>query len=69
MASGGSKKKDGFTCVIVSGMAGSGKTALVQRLVSHLYKTTPPYVINLDPAVLEVRNDFCYYSIDKLILF
>lgn len=36
-------------------MAGSGKTTFVQRLNSHLHqKKTPPYVINLDPAVLKV---------------
>lgn len=41
--------------VICIGMAGSGKTTFVQRLNSHLHsKKTPPYVINLDPAVLKV---------------
>ena len=47
------------TCVIVLGMAGSGKTTFVQRLASHLHikaKTSKkvPYVINLDPACMEV---------------
>jgi len=42
-------------CILVLGMAGSGKTTFVQRLTSHLHaKKTPPYVINLDPAVHEV---------------
>ncbi|XP_066483062.1 GPN-loop GTPase 1 [Tiliqua scincoides] len=42
-------------CLLVLGMAGSGKTALVQRLTSHLHsKSAPPYVINLDPAVHEL---------------
>uniref|UniRef100_A0A8C9TYR4 GPN-loop GTPase n=1 Tax=Scleropages formosus TaxID=113540 RepID=A0A8C9TYR4_SCLFO len=42
-------------CLIVLGMAGSGKTTFVQRLTAHLYaKERPPYVINLDPAVHEV---------------
>ncbi|GFR66574.1 GPN-loop GTPase 1 [Elysia marginata] len=43
------------TCIVVLGMAGSGKTSFVQRLTAHLHaKKMPPYVINLDPAVLEV---------------
>lgn len=42
-------------CIITLGMAGSGKTTLVQQLVSHLYERTKPYVINLDPACNEVR--------------
>jgi len=50
------------TCVIVLGMAGSGKTTFVQRLVAHLHmkKTREPemnkapYVVNLDPACHEV---------------
>ncbi|KAJ8290587.1 hypothetical protein GJAV_G00014920 [Gymnothorax javanicus] len=42
-------------CLIVLGMAGSGKTTFVQRLTAHLHgKKNPPYVINLDPAVHEV---------------
>lgn len=41
--------------IICIGMAGSGKTTFMQRLNSHLHaKKTPPYVINLDPAVLKV---------------
>ncbi|KAL8184161.1 UNVERIFIED_CONTAM: GPN-loop GTPase 1 [Gekko kuhli] len=42
-------------CILVLGMAGSGKTALVQRLTAYLHsKNSPPYVINLDPAVHEL---------------
>uniref|UniRef100_A0A674NMF7 GPN-loop GTPase n=1 Tax=Takifugu rubripes TaxID=31033 RepID=A0A674NMF7_TAKRU len=42
-------------CLIVLGMAGSGKTTFVQRLTAHLHSVkSPPYVINLDPAVHEV---------------
>lgn len=41
--------------ILCIGMAGSGKTTFMQRLNSHLHsKKTPPYVINLDPAVLKV---------------
>lgn len=41
--------------VMCIGMAGSGKTTFMQRLNSTLHaKKTPPYVINLDPAVLKV---------------
>ncbi len=62
-----SKSKDGETikkptCVLVLGMAGSGKTTFVQRLVSHLHTkkisdpemNKAPYVVNLDPACYEV---------------
>jgi GTPase SAR1 family protein len=42
-------------CLIVLGMAGSGKTSLVQRLTSDLnILNKPPYVINLDPACHDV---------------
>ncbi|XP_014255556.1 GPN-loop GTPase 1 [Cimex lectularius] len=43
------------TCIIVLGMAGSGKTTFVSKLTNKLYSSVvPPYVINLDPACLEV---------------
>ena len=36
-------------------MAGSGKTTFMQRINAHLHgQKEPPYVINLDPAVLNV---------------
>lgn len=42
-------------CILVLGMAGSGKTSFVQRLSCHLhFKKKPHYVINLDPAVKDV---------------
>ena len=40
------------TCDCIVGMAGSGKTSLMQRLNAHLHVTGEPcYVLNLDPAV------------------
>ncbi|KAH6888484.1 hypothetical protein B0T10DRAFT_514227 [Thelonectria olida] len=41
--------------VVCVGMAGSGKTTFMRRINSYLHeKQTPPYVINLDPAVISV---------------
>uniref|UniRef100_A0A3Q3JP62 GPN-loop GTPase n=1 Tax=Monopterus albus TaxID=43700 RepID=A0A3Q3JP62_MONAL len=51
----GAAARDKPVCLIVLGMAGSGKTTFVQRLTAHLHSLkAPPYVINLDPAVHEV---------------
>ncbi|KAI9531745.1 GPN-loop GTPase 1 [Dissostichus eleginoides] len=51
----GAAARDKPVCLIVLGMAGSGKTTFVQRLTSYLHtRKSPPYVINLDPAVHEV---------------
>lgn len=42
-------------CMIVIGMAGSGKTSFIQRLNSHMHMNKQrPYVVNLDPACHEV---------------
>ncbi|RFU36029.1 hypothetical protein B7463_g378, partial [Scytalidium lignicola] len=44
--------------IVCVGMAGSGKTTFMQRINSHLHaQREPPYVINLDPAVLNVPFD------------
>ncbi|XP_054159713.1 GPN-loop GTPase 1-like [Oppia nitens] len=41
-------------CVIILGMAGSGKSTLCGRVGQHLFmKKSVPYVINCDPAVLK----------------
>ncbi|MED6295536.1 GPN-loop GTPase 1 [Characodon lateralis] len=55
-AEGGSAAvPDSPVCLIVLGMAGSGKTTFVQRLTAHLHsQNSAPYVINLDPAAHEV---------------
>lgn len=55
MAEASSSSAPEPVCIVVLGMAGSGKTTFVQQLTSNLYKQPqPPYVINLDPACLEV---------------
>ena len=64
------KKKP--TCIIILGMAGSGKTTFVQRLVSILYNVGKPYVINLDPACSQVPypaniGNILYYIIIVLL--
>ncbi|KAF4868305.1 GPN-loop GTPase 1 [Colletotrichum sp. SAR 10_70] len=46
---------DSPVSIVVVGMAGSGKTTFMRRINSYLHgKKEPPYVINLDPAVLNV---------------
>lgn len=40
-------------CILVLGMAGSGKTEFVKRLSTHRHDTVKPYTINLDPACRE----------------
>lgn len=40
-------------CILVLGMAGSGKTKFVKRLATHRHATVKPYTINLDPACRE----------------
>lgn len=40
-------------CMIVLGMAGSGKTTFVQKLTQISFEHFKPYVINLDPACKE----------------
>ncbi|KAL4623859.1 GPN-loop GTPase 1 isoform X1 [Arapaima gigas] len=52
---GGGCEQKKPVCLIVLGMAGSGKTTFVQRFTAYLHaRMCPPYVINLDPAVHEV---------------
>ncbi|KAK8196533.1 hypothetical protein M8818_006698 [Zalaria obscura] len=60
--------------VVVVGMAGSGKTTFMQRINSHLHsKRTPPYVLNLDPAVrsvpfesnIDIRDSVNYKEVMK----
>lgn len=62
------------TCLIVLGMAGSGKTTFVQKLAEHLYDNeTPGYLINLDPAChdmpypanIDIRDTINYKKVMK----
>lgn len=55
-ASTSSTKKQPIT-IITIGMAGAGKSTFVQRLNSYLHSLhppSPPYILNLDPAVTSV---------------
>ncbi|VDN36031.1 unnamed protein product [Gongylonema pulchrum] len=60
--------------IIVLGMAGSGKTAFIQRVSARLRETnTTPYVVNLDPAVsrlpyavdIDIRDTVKYKEVMK----
>jgi len=64
------------TCIIAIGMAGSGKSTFVQRINAHLHAKTPPappYVLNLDPAVvnvpfepnIDIRDTVDYHEVMK----
>lgn len=59
-------------CIIVLGMAGSGKTTFVNKLADHLnsLENSEPYVINLDPAVLNIpyRPNIGRYGSLKCVL-
>ncbi|KAF1356913.1 GPN-loop GTPase [Delphinella strobiligena] len=56
--SGGSTPDSPPVAIVCVGMAGSGKTTFMQRINSHLHsKESPPYVLNLDPAVRSVPFD------------
>jgi len=49
------KREKKPTVVIIIGMAGSGKTTMMQRINAHvLQHKIPSYIINLDPAVSNV---------------
>ncbi|GAA5980506.1 hypothetical protein JCM10908_001673 [Rhodotorula pacifica] len=52
---GKAKESPRATAMIVIGMAGSGKTTFMQRVNSYLHsRDQPPYVLNLDPAVIHL---------------
>lgn len=73
-ASAAPASKHEATAIIVIGMAGSGKTTLMQRLNSYLHSVhQPPYIINLDPAVthlpftanIDIRDTVDYQEVMK----
>lgn len=62
------------SCLIVLGMAGSGKTTFVQKLSEHLFDNDMPgYLINLDPAChdmpypanIDIRDTINYKKVMK----
>ncbi|XP_068230166.1 GPN-loop GTPase 1 [Palaemon carinicauda] len=71
-SSSSSKKKEPV-CLIILGMAGSGKTTFVKRLDSFLNVRKPHHVINLDPAVdhvpymsyIDIRDTVNYKEVMK----
>ncbi|PNW81939.1 hypothetical protein CHLRE_06g267150v5 [Chlamydomonas reinhardtii] len=62
------------TVILVIGMAGSGKTTLIQRINAHLHATKRHgYIINMDPAVaslpyganIDIRDTVKYKNVMK----
>jgi GPN-loop GTPase len=62
--------------IITIGMAGAGKSTFIQRINSYLHSRdppSPPYIINLDPAVthvpfepnIDVRDTVNYQEVMK----
>ena len=60
--------------IITIGMAGAGKSTFVQRMNSYLHaQETPPYILNLDPAVthvpfepnIDIRDTVNYHEVMK----
>jgi len=60
--------------IITIGMAGSGKTTFTQRINSYLHSiSSPPYILNLDPAVthmpyeanIDIRDTVDYQEVMK----
>jgi GPN-loop GTPase len=62
--------------IITIGMAGAGKSTFVQRINSYLHSLnppTPPYILNLDPAVthipfeanIDIRDTVDYQEVMK----
>lgn len=63
--------------IITIGMAGAGKSTFVQRMNSYLHaKESPPYILNLDPAVthvpfepnIDIRDTINYQEVMKQLV-
>jgi GTPase SAR1 family protein len=74
-ASGSNDGKKPVT-IITIGMAGAGKSTFVQRLNAYLHSQeppSPPYIVNLDPAVtyvpyepnIDIRDTVNYQEVMK----
>ncbi|KAG2222437.1 hypothetical protein INT45_009449, partial [Circinella minor] len=68
------KEKKQPPVILCIGMAGSGKTTFMQRIIAQLHaEKTPPYVLNLDPAVgslpftanIDIRDTVNYKEVMK----
>lgn len=70
------KKDKKPVAIITIGMAGAGKSTFVQRLNSYLHSLdppSPPYILNLDPAVtyvpyepnIDIRDTVNYQEVMK----
>ncbi|KAI8084511.1 uncharacterized protein BX664DRAFT_266650 [Halteromyces radiatus] len=74
MADSSTSNKKQPPVILCIGMAGSGKTTFMQRINAHLHsQKTPPYVLNLDPAVgtlpftanIDIRDTVNYKEVMK----
>lgn len=75
-SSSSSTMKQKPVAIITIGMAGAGKSTFVQRINSYLHSQdppTPPYILNLDPAVthlpfeanIDIRDTVNYQEVMK----
>ena len=66
--------------IITIGMAGAGKSTFVQRINSYLHSLnppSPPYILNLDPAVthvpfeanIDIRDTINYEEVMKQCVY
>ena len=75
-AAGEKTEKKKPIVIVTIGMAGAGKSTFVQRINSYLHSQdppSPPYVLNLDPAVantpfeanIDIRDTVNYHKVMK----